>query len=490
MCKCVNYISKFEYTSSEEIVNYDNQFNFECYMSSDISKLPEKIQDLDAIKMISEISTKDTKYHYDVEKRNEIEFYRAYKNAIKRNIPLYEVKVLNLNFSLSNSKISKSNAVQASMLITKDKSEWILIFPCITQSIIEKECEEYTKISNELVKKEKISADVRDNLLNNLNEINEVERCTQSLIHEYGHILNWRIFNSINLEEEKEEVLIDCLSWFKEIGYVRNIVKRKLNLLRYPLDELISLLKESFAEDFRMGVCINSVNKYILPNTVCWIGDLYEPSNMEEGIEIVRNSIQQINSVNVNNINRTNSQNDVNRYEDAKKEYDLLKELNYEFVIPDDEEIDDEIDLYVKKCREKSIIKPNEKAKETKGNSVINNAEVSVTKVKKKYNGKTFIDKCLEGEALVEQIQIYKDLWKSSNLECELFEFLGLTEEEDNFLTENSSLIEFVLEARELNQSIEEYMMNIGENELVARAPSIQEANNIKNWLIERGKIV
>lgn len=42
----------------------------------------------------------------------------------------------------------------------------------------------------------------------------------------------------------------------------------------------------------------------------------------------------------------------------------------------------------------------------------------------------TFIEKCLNGDVLYEDIDDYIDIWHESDSDDELFEFLGMTREE------------------------------------------------------------
>lgn len=468
-----NYISSFTYDrldELEELETEDNKIEFNYNVLNEISNLPSKIEKSDFLKMICEISTEETKYYYNIEKRNEIEFYGAYKNSIERDVPLNEVKVVNLNFTIVKCKISKSDSVQASMLIAEDKMEWILVFPCLTEYIIEQERKIYLDTAKDLLAKGIIEPEHENDLLENLNLLTLTERCTQTLIHEFGHILNWRIFNSIVEKEDNLGTMITCLVWFKDKGYFHNVAKRKIGFLRLPFEECISLLKESFAEDYRMGSCIRKIGKYVLPNTVCNIGDLYNENYMKEGIDIVMKIVDEYKSNDYDFINNVgNSEQEIDRVTYAKEEYKLLEKSNYKFSIPTDEEIEKQFELYINTIKQKN----NRECKELV-----------------KFNGITFIDKCLEGDALLEEVDEYVNEWNAMNYDCKLHEFLGLTEEENKLWSENNLALELIVEARECEQSIEDYLNNIDEYQLAARAQSEEEAVKIKKWLIEQGKVV
>lgn len=106
-----------------------------------------------------------------------------------------------------------------------------------------------------------------------------------------------------------------------------------------------------------------------------------------------------------------------------------------------------------------------------------------------KFKEKTFIEKCISGDALLEEIEDYIDEWHNSQYECELHEFLGLTEYEYDIWFENNSMLVFIVEAREIKKPINDYLNNIDDYQLAARASSPDEAKNVKEWLKKTGRL-
>lgn len=102
----------------------------------------------------------------------------------------------------------------------------------------------------------------------------------------------------------------------------------------------------------------------------------------------------------------------------------------------------------------------------------------------------TFIDKCLSGDALLEEVEDYVSQWHNTDIDCELHEFLGLSEIEYDLWFANASILPYILEARVKRKSINEYLNSANNFQLAARAPSIEEAEKIKKWLIDAGRFI
>jgi len=68
---------------------------------------------------------------------------------------------------------------------------------------------------------------------------------------------------------------------------------------------------------------------------------------------------------------------------------------------------------------------------------------------------KNFVDQCLAGEALLEDIDNYVDDWHESNTEIELHEFLGMTEKEYSLWVVDPNILPFIITAHKEQTSIE-----------------------------------
>lgn len=103
---------------------------------------------------------------------------------------------------------------------------------------------------------------------------------------------------------------------------------------------------------------------------------------------------------------------------------------------------------------------------------------------------KNFIQACIDADVLVDQIDDYIDEWHDGDYDVEIYEFLGMTQEEYRLWVENDSMIKYIIIAHMENKSIEEVISELYESEkLVARAKSADEAKTIHDWLKRKNKI-
>lgn len=214
--------------------------------------------------------------------RAKYEVRNGVKIAMERGANLDEVEVFNLLFRFR--RRSESEAV-ALMRLGPKGEEWILLCADNTQVRIQDEWNTYQEIAQDLHRKGKISAAFHNQLLFNLQQLDVGKRCANSLQHEFGHVLQYRIWTSEGLNPRNAE---DLYEWFYEIGYVDCVGLRDPEFLQNP----ILNLKESFVEDYRIGLNLKSQKGiFELPNVICYRGDFEHPELMYEGVEIVTNVI-------------------------------------------------------------------------------------------------------------------------------------------------------------------------------------------------------
>lgn len=97
-----------------------------------------------------------------------------------------------------------------------------------------------------------------------------------------------------------------------------------------------------------------------------------------------------------------------------------------------------------------------------------------------------FVDACLQGDALLDEIDDYVDKWHESDSDEELDTFLGFTESEyDLWLNQGDSIIRNILFARKNDVAIAETQSLSA----AARASSKQEAEKILSWLKNTGRL-
>ncbi|MFM9963067.1 MAG: hypothetical protein ACKV2Q_17815 [Planctomycetaceae bacterium] len=94
---------------------------------------------------------------------------------------------------------------------------------------------------------------------------------------------------------------------------------------------------------------------------------------------------------------------------------------------------------------------------------------------------KTFVDSCLDGEALAEEIDDFVDQWHDGDFECELSEYLGFSDDEYTEWAERPQSLPVILFAHK-------YKVPFA---LAARGgmTSLEEAQIVCDWLTETGRL-
>lgn len=96
----------------------------------------------------------------------------------------------------------------------------------------------------------------------------------------------------------------------------------------------------------------------------------------------------------------------------------------------------------------------------------------------------TFIDKCIEGSALVFEIDNYLEKWHLEDVNLEIHEYLGMTDTEYNAWMLDDSVLPFIIKAHKDNTTFEE-MSSTNYDLIAARNSSSKKVSSIINWLKE-----
>lgn len=97
-----------------------------------------------------------------------------------------------------------------------------------------------------------------------------------------------------------------------------------------------------------------------------------------------------------------------------------------------------------------------------------------------------FLDACLQGEALIEEIDDYIEQWHMSEVDEELDQFLGFSEDEyELWLHNDNSVINSILFARKNKMPLRHYDTLTA----VARSASKGDAERIISWLKDTGRM-
>ena len=97
-----------------------------------------------------------------------------------------------------------------------------------------------------------------------------------------------------------------------------------------------------------------------------------------------------------------------------------------------------------------------------------------------------FIKSCINGDALLEDIDNYIDDWHDSESDLELHEFLGMDQEEYTIWVKDPDILPIIIKAhRENKNSIE--LMNFQVKSIAARSENVEKSEKLKQWLVIEG---
>lgn len=241
--------------------------------------------------ILSQIIDKYTQTNYDYPRRTKHEVYGGYKKGKERQkkilLDLKSINVFNLYFRFQNQKTNALSTTAMLIRNSKTNEETILLLPDNTEETYKAERNFYIGIATRLVFNidHPMDSDTHSFLIENLNLLNIHERCTQSLLHEYGHIIHWRIFDQLNLKNSS-----DIYEWFHKYGYTTLMNSRSPEFKSTSDSQKVYLLKESLVEDYR--IYLNMLEKngmFILPNINTFEGDFRDPVLLIEGVRCMRN---------------------------------------------------------------------------------------------------------------------------------------------------------------------------------------------------------
>lgn len=99
----------------------------------------------------------------------------------------------------------------------------------------------------------------------------------------------------------------------------------------------------------------------------------------------------------------------------------------------------------------------------------------------------TFVDLCLKGEAIAEDIDDFVDAWHEGGTGMPLSTFLGMTREEYALWVEKPASLNIILEARMRGRRIGDY--GVDDFRRAARADSEVAIQDLVEWLKQDGRL-
>ncbi|AWG62611.1 hypothetical protein DDT46_01495 [Mycobacteroides abscessus] len=104
----------------------------------------------------------------------------------------------------------------------------------------------------------------------------------------------------------------------------------------------------------------------------------------------------------------------------------------------------------------------------------------------------TFVDACLSGDAFAADIDDWVDSWHDTEFAGNipsLNEYLGFTPDEGKLWVEKPTSLGAIIAARKTRKPVEEVLGGQASYALAARSVSPEDARDVLEWLIERGRI-
>ena len=103
----------------------------------------------------------------------------------------------------------------------------------------------------------------------------------------------------------------------------------------------------------------------------------------------------------------------------------------------------------------------------------------------------TFVQKCLAGEALADDIDDYVDLWHEGEGDpgASLAQFLGFTDTEYRLWAEKPHLLPFILNARRGGVSLDNVRDYDEPYRLAARDLPVEDVEELTQWLKRIGEV-
>ena len=99
----------------------------------------------------------------------------------------------------------------------------------------------------------------------------------------------------------------------------------------------------------------------------------------------------------------------------------------------------------------------------------------------------SFIELCLKGERLPEEIDDYVDQWHDGTSKLPLHAFLGMRKSEYNLWVVEPQVLPFILDAHRTGEDAADLIERFNALPMAARAESSMKALQLAHWLKDHG---
>lgn len=94
-----------------------------------------------------------------------------------------------------------------------------------------------------------------------------------------------------------------------------------------------------------------------------------------------------------------------------------------------------------------------------------------------------FINLCVQGHALPDEIDDFIDKWHDSDTDKEIYEFLGMLQSEYRLWLHDPDMVSFIVTSRVQKRSLDAVLADFNDLPMAARADSPETAKRLMNWL-------
>lgn len=101
----------------------------------------------------------------------------------------------------------------------------------------------------------------------------------------------------------------------------------------------------------------------------------------------------------------------------------------------------------------------------------------------------TFVDACLSGKALLDDVDDWIDQWHDSATDLSLDSFLGFSADEGSLFAERPEALRFIVAARRQRVPVAKVLETRDDYALAARSGDSEQASAVLAWLRETGRI-
>ena len=106
-----------------------------------------------------------------------------------------------------------------------------------------------------------------------------------------------------------------------------------------------------------------------------------------------------------------------------------------------------------------------------------------------KDGGRSFVELCLDGDALTEEVDDFIDKWHESTEETEIYEFLGMDWDEYSAWVAEPGISPLIITAHAEHRPLVEILEKNEDLPLAARADDPEKAKAVLKWLKAQGKL-